>query len=227
MNWLRISILLLLAAACGKPVPSGEAPAPLDTGPASCLLRFQDRLEELLPAERLASRLDLPGEALRMTREEGSVSWTWPGHRVRRIAVGDVTLETPTDNQILLSPLQQLPAAQGERRLQDIRPVSDTEREERLAELKARWQDRVERQLSTLEEAQVAVELGGQELARRREVETIPDLADGARWVAHEQLLVLRHRNVLLTLYVDASDDVSENRALALALAEDILAACE
>lgn len=221
-------IALLLVAGCGKEsVPhndttraattarAGESTPPNPTGPS--FAAWRERLDELLPLDLAASAAGRRAEDTRPVRYHPGLTlrYEWSGGRTRAYAGMDV----PTHDRIVLGvPRSGVTRAFFRSRFQPLDAAQQ-----------ARLHEEVQRQARKrgLDAASTAV---AQDLSagfsERAAIEDIPGLGDDAVWELgqHGQTLHVLLNGSVITLDVDLSDDAAMNKAIAVSLANTIMA---
>jgi hypothetical protein len=229
--------LTLCLSSCGGDKASSNQNASGDPVKKSCLNAYTSKLADLLTRDRVDALFGTKDLELKQdlseSRSTNSISWSWGSDRTRKIQVGANAMEFPHDNQVSISNMQNLSQQEyGPKNGKDYveanyRSISKEEMAAAQQRMQEQIQSRVEKGELTAEQAKLAGGLGGDIMGKERIVETIEDLGDAARWTASDNTLAVGHGDLYFTLFVDISDDKTQNRNQAIALAQSILKECD
>lgn len=228
-----VLIAVLSLTSCGDGSGSAGGDSPSASVAKSGLADFVSKLPDLLKRDRLDAIFETSGVEAEFEqtsmRSVNSVSWSWPGDRVRKITVGANSMEVPRPNQVAITNFKVLSDSEhgpkdGKTYVErTYRSISAEEMAATQERMKEQLQKKVEKGEITQEQAQLAGGLGGGIMGKERKVESIEGVGDVARWTESDRSLAVGHGDVFFQLTVDISDDSAINRDKAIALAKEIL----
>jgi len=229
--WISLAALL---TACGDGQDTTQAPAPdspagqrLASGP-SCLADFADKPCELLTAARVKAAYPALPEGVETAENPGlnSCEYSWPGDRTRLVKVSTFEVETPIPNRVAINWIRKKDADRALEQFQlTYRNLSDEEKAEAVAAVEAQLAKRAE----DLPEDQRALASGlGKSLIEASHFEPVEGVGSAAVWDggALVNSLKVLDRDTEFGIEVDISADPAQNRALAIAVAREVMAAC-
>jgi len=228
--------LALTFTACGDKGSSSGQSAPF-SGPKSCLVKYDGRITDLLPLERVKTIIDIgtadPKQESHTGSSMKSVSWSWDSDRQREMNIAGQTISVPMSNQVSVSQFKLVDQEEfGPKDAKsyveaNYRSISTEEMASIQARMKEQIQKRVEKGELTAEQAALAGGMGEGLVGKERVVDTIDGVGDACRWTATDKTLAVGHRNVFFALFVDIAADNDLNRDKAVELAKLILAECD
>lgn len=229
---LMWSSALALLAACdngGPTVPLQDHPlGSIAIGP-SCIAEHANNPCQLLTPELVKDAHPSAPDSLEIEEipSLNSCAYSWPSERTRILKVSTFEVETPVPNRVAISWIRQMEPERAHEQFQlTYRPLSDTEKAEALTAMQAQ----LDKQGAGLPEDQRSLASDiGKELIEASRFEPVAGVGSTAAWDAGSlgNSLKVLDRDTEFGIEVNISADVEKNRALAIAVANRVLATCQ
>ncbi|GAB2775947.1 hypothetical protein GCM10027275_18870 [Rhabdobacter roseus] len=202
-----------------------------------CLFEYQTRLDQLLTKDEIAQHFpeDLSKATYKYETKYAPVNYqqaiyTWPSERIRKLKIGDRTMEVPSHNRLGVGDISQYKPDQNA--LNIFKSSYRTLTEEEKVKAREAMQEGLEKhtkddgkKLSDTEK-KAGNTLGGS-LTDMAQFDSFEGIGDAAAWDAMDRALIVLKGRTVFRIYADVSADPQENKALAKKLAEVVLAKCK
>lgn len=225
-------ILGFVACQSGDQSPSADATQAAEL--TSCLPAYFAQPAQLLTLEAVADAVQRPASTLTTDHLEGqsqplinTASYSWgEEERTKSVTVGEHTMELPYGFHVSLRHLEQLdqddPVAYFQ---QTYRSFTEEEQKALQARMEAELQKRIDAGEITADQAQLADGFSSM-FTQNASYDPVPDVGTAAAWNAQTQELAVLTGDVVFHILADASTDAARNRAIAIQLAQLVIAHC-
>ena len=167
-----------------------------------------------LPKDMAETKYSKPGKNMNYH----SLTYSWEGNRKREMKVGDRTVEVPRLDVVTISGFETM-------NIERFKEIYRTLSAEEMENAKKAIDTELEKQKVSETIKETSDEISG-DLIKGQVYEEVPGVGTTALWhAAHGQLLVLSGTSKFV-IFVDVYDDVNENRAKSIALAQALIKAC-